>query len=94
MPMSGTLDISTSAADGYVAIIVKDTGVGIEADDVPRIFEAYFSRKSTGMGLGLAITKRIVDDHGGRIDVESGPGAGTTVRVYLPIDGPGSTSAG
>jgi len=85
---NGTLDIATEQENGIVRISVKDSGVGIPETDLPRVFDAYFSRKTHGTGLGLAITKRIIEDHDGRIDVESAPGRGTTVTVSLPVAGP------
>jgi signal transduction histidine kinase len=84
----GTLGVSTEQADGTVRISLKDTGIGIAESDLPRIFDAYFSRKAHGTGLGLAITRRIIEDHDGRIDVESAPGSGTTVTISLPAAGP------
>jgi PAS domain S-box-containing protein len=71
--------------DGKVAVEVSDTGCGIGASDLPRVFEPFFTTKAgTGTGLGLSICRTIVHALGGRIDVRSQPGAGTTVRVLLP----------
>ncbi len=70
---------------GRARVRVSDTGVGIEADELPKIFEPYFSTKETGTGLGLAIVKKAVDEHDGSIRVESKPGEGTTFTVELPI---------
>jgi signal transduction histidine kinase len=76
--------------DGGVAITVRDHGIGIAADDQPRVFEPFFrgersrARDTGGAGLGLALSKQIVDAHGGRITVDSRPGVGTTVTVWLP----------
>nr|MDJ0853390.1 ATP-binding protein [Myxococcota bacterium] len=72
-----------------VAVEVADDGPGIEADDVARIFEPFFTAKPAGQGtgLGLAICRRIVEAHEGRIEVESSPGAGATFRVVLPVHG-------
>jgi two-component system, NtrC family, sensor histidine kinase PilS len=63
---------------------VADTGSGIAADDVDRIFQPFYSTKQGGTGLGLAIASRIVERHGGHLEVESRVGAGTTMRVWLP----------
>ena len=80
----GRLTVSLSALDGRARVRVSDTGVGISADQLPKIFEPYFSTKETGTGLGLAIAKKSVDEHDGAIRVESKPGEGTTFTVELP----------
>ncbi|HEX7836984.1 MAG TPA: HAMP domain-containing sensor histidine kinase, partial [Kofleriaceae bacterium] len=75
---------------GGVTFEVRDRGIGIPADDLPRIFTAFFrgersrSRETGGVGLGLTLAKRIVEAHGGRIDVTSAPSVGTSVRVTIP----------
>ena len=69
-----------------VRVGVSDTGTGIPLDNLPQIFEPYFSTKETGTGLGLAIAKKAADDHGGTVTVESNPGAGTTFTVTLPTE--------
>ena len=81
----GRLTVSLSAADGRAVVRVSDTGVGIDAEHLPKIFEPYFSTKETGTGLGLAIVKKAVDEHDGSVRVESKPGGGTTFTVELPI---------
>ncbi|HEY0169953.1 MAG TPA: ATP-binding protein [Pyrinomonadaceae bacterium] len=81
----GSLTVSLSAEDGRARVRVRDTGVGIDAEHLPKIFEPYFSTKETGTGLGLAIVKKAVDEHDGSVRVESKPGEGTTFTVELPI---------
>jgi len=68
---------------------VIDTGLGIEPANLDKIFDPFFTTKEPGkgMGLGLAIVKSIIEDHQGKIVIESTPGAGTTVRVFLPVSG-------
>ncbi|HEX8118508.1 MAG TPA: ATP-binding protein [Pyrinomonadaceae bacterium] len=83
----GSLTVSLSAGDGRARVRVSDTGVGIDAEHLPKIFEPYFSTKETGTGLGLAIAKKAVDEHDGSIRVESKPGAGTTFTVEIPLKG-------
>src|SRR5207247_6916405 len=68
-----------------VRVTVRDTGRGIAAADLERIFEPYFSTREAGLGLGLAITHRIVQEHGGDVRVESAPGEGTTFRLDIPV---------
>jgi signal transduction histidine kinase len=66
-------------------VTITDTGQGIPADRLPRIFDPFFTTKEKGMGLGMAITHRIVEDHKGMIDVQSEVGLGTTFTVHLPM---------
>ena len=77
------ITISTDFADGSVALVVTDTGAGIPEEDLDRIFEPFITTKDGGTGLGLAVSKKIVSGHGGRIGVESGAG-GTRMFVELP----------
>lgn len=81
---AGRLVVHISAAGTEVTTRITDTGPGIAAENLPQIFEPYFSTKETGTGLGLAIVKKAIDDHRGRIEVESAPETGTTFIVTLP----------
>lgn len=85
---AGTITVSTQADARHITVSVRDTGRGIPADVLPRIFEAYFTTKpdGEGTGLGLAIARNIVEEHGGDIQVSSEVGMGTEFRVRLPID--------
>lgn len=85
----GVIHIRSRSEAGCAVIEVQDSGEGIAKDVLPRIFEPYFSTKSPtdGTGLGLPISKRIVEKHGGRLDVVSSQGQGTTFTVVLPIEG-------
>ena len=80
----GILNVTLSPDGGFVKIEVKDTGIGIEDENMEKIFEPYFSTKETGTGLGLAIVKKIIEDHNGTIEVGSIPGEGTIFTVKLP----------
>jgi signal transduction histidine kinase len=89
MPDGGLLDLSVRRReeDGQeeIEVGVRDSGKGMTAEEIRAAFEPYFSTKDTGLGLGLALTHKIVTDHGGRVVIESEPGKGTTVRLRLPI---------
>jgi two-component system phosphate regulon sensor histidine kinase PhoR len=88
-PPGGAVAVSARAEEDEVIISVRDTGVGIPADDLPRIFERFYkadrARSGGGTGLGLAIAKHIVLAHGGRIWAESVEGRGSTFSVALPV---------
>jgi signal transduction histidine kinase len=88
MAEGGHCHIAASActADGtrYVDICVRDTGVGIPEDALPRLFDPFYTTKPCGSGLGLAIAYRIMQDHGGLISVSSVPGSGTAVTLRFP----------
>jgi signal transduction histidine kinase len=81
----GSVSIKLSNADANsVKVEITDSGSGIPAQDISKVFEPYFSTKDTGTGLGLAIVKKAVDDHGGTISVASKEGSGTTFTIILP----------
>ncbi len=86
MADGGLLRISVAASDHFVAVAFRDNGPGISPEDFGRIFEPYYTTKKGGSGLGLMIVQRIIQDHGGRMDVHSEPGFGTTFTVFLPLD--------
>jgi signal transduction histidine kinase len=77
---------SAASRDGRVRISITDRGPGIESDHLPRIFDPYFTTKRTGTGIGLAITRNIVEGLGGAIHVRSRAGQGTEVTIELPRD--------
>jgi signal transduction histidine kinase len=85
MPGNGTLRVAAAAEPEGVRIVVTDTGGGMDADALARVFEPYFSTKATGTGLGLPIAKRNVELNGGRISVQSERDTGTTVEMILPL---------
>jgi two-component system phosphate regulon sensor histidine kinase PhoR len=91
-PEGGEIVVSAELADGMLQVSIRDTGVGVTAEELPRIFERFYksdaARRSPGSGLGLAIAKHIVQAHGGRIWAESTPGAGTTVSFTMPLATP------
>jgi two-component system, OmpR family, sensor kinase len=91
-PKGGEVFVSLSKSDEMARVVVRDTGTGISAKDLPRIFDRFYrgekSRtrsKTSGFGLGLSIAYWIVDHHGGRIEIDSHEGQGTTFVVFLPL---------
>jgi len=88
MPKGGALTIAARARGGFVDLNVADTGTGIAPENQKKLFSLFFSTKEHGVGLGLPIVKRLVEDHGGSVAVESRPGAGTQFTVSLPLKPP------
>jgi signal transduction histidine kinase len=87
MPEGGQVEVALSASDSRVHIVVVDNGAGMDQETLGRVFEPFFTRKAKGIGLGLAVTRRIVEAHGGTIAVHSEPGEGARFSVDLPSDG-------
>lgn len=85
MPAGGDLTVSIEASDNRFSIIIEDTGIGVSKENLPKVFEPFFSTRSTGLGLGLAMTKRVVEEHGGMVDFKSEEGKGSTVTISLPV---------
>jgi signal transduction histidine kinase len=85
MPGPGTIHLTSRVDDGFVDVSVSDTGVGMDEEALARVFEPYFSTKTTGTGLGLPIARRNIELSGGSISVESAKGRGTTVTIRLPV---------
>jgi signal transduction histidine kinase len=100
MPSGGRLSITTALVNGtdpatstppagserWVEVRFQDTGCGIASEDLAKVFEPYFTTKEVGIGLGLALTKKIVEEHGGVIALASVRDQGTTVRIRLPVE--------
>jgi signal transduction histidine kinase len=86
-PAGGTVLVRYWQVEGRAELEVQDSGPGIQADELPYVFERFYkSTDSGGMGLGLAIAKKLVEAHGGTISAESAPGQGTKMRVVLPME--------
>jgi signal transduction histidine kinase len=85
MTKGGTLTLQTGEGADGVWLSVADTGGGIPQEQINRIFEPFYTTKKKGSGLGLMIVQRIIRAHGGRIDLESHVGRGTTFRIWLPL---------
>jgi two-component system sensor histidine kinase PilS (NtrC family) len=84
MPDGGTLTVQGREDGAWYSIKFRDTGRGMSEDEIARVFTPFSTAFDGGTGLGMAIVRRIVEDHGGAIDVESMPGEGTTVTILLP----------
>jgi len=84
-PAGSVITVKTRPVDGFAEISVIDRGSGIDPKQIENIFNPFFTTKPEGVGLGLAIVSKIVDEHGGRMTVESEPGRGSTFHVHLPI---------
>ena len=82
----GVVTITTECNDTTITIAINDNGPGIRHEDLPLIFEPFFTRKGAGTGLGLSITQRIIEEHHGTLTVESDAAVGTTFRISLPLD--------
>lgn len=97
-PAGGWVEVDLSVTHDRVELVVADTGIGIGTRDRNHVFSRFFRTRTAaqqsiqGIGLGLSITKAIVDSHGGRIEVESEEGRGSTFRVRLPLDAPAELS--
>jgi two-component system NtrC family sensor kinase len=92
MPGRGSITVRTAsianAAEPWISVEIIDTGIGINDEDLARIFEPFFSTRKKGTGLGLWVTQDIVRHHGGRIEVSSVVNRGTTFRIVLPLEPP------
>ncbi len=84
MDPGGRLTITTNAENGYVELKIKDNGKGIPEEDKSHLYTPFFTTKSSGSGLGLPISKKIVEDHGGRIEFGSQPFSGTRFSIFMP----------
>jgi two-component system nitrogen regulation sensor histidine kinase NtrY len=100
MPAGGVLMLRTTRENGDVNLEISDTGSGLTPEECERLFTPYYTTKQHGTGLGLAIVQSVVSDHGGRIEVESEAGVGTSFHIHLPakppqrpVSGPGASPA-
>lgn len=92
MPHGGRLTLRLQADPQHVLLEIEDTGPGIPPEHMPRLFEPFFSTKTTGLGLGLVICRRIVEDHGGTLEIANRPEGGVRCRVILPRSDTESTA--
>jgi signal transduction histidine kinase len=84
MKSGGILHIRSWRSNGYVCVSFSDTGGGISSQNMSKLFRPYFTTKASGSGLGLLIVRRIIQEHGGEIEIESSQGKGVRVTVHLP----------
>jgi nitrogen fixation/metabolism regulation signal transduction histidine kinase len=94
MKEGGSLSVSIRTLGKWIEVSIQDSGKGMPPDRVERVFEPYFTTKEAGTGLGMAIALKVVEDHGGRIAIESREGQGTLVRISLPCAGPEESLGG
>ena len=80
----GAVTVECGREDSFSFISVTDSGAGIDPEDLDKIFEPYYSTKKLGVGLGLAVTKRFIEEHGGHISIASEVGKGTTIKIKVP----------
>jgi signal transduction histidine kinase len=92
-PAGGSVTVAVVTGGRGHSIEVRDSGVGIAAEDLPRVFDLYFTTKPDGTGVGLAVTQQIVSAHGGTIEVDSLPGRGTRMTIRLPLAVEGGAGA-
>ena len=86
MPDGGSLTVSSTLDDTQLTLALKDTGIGVAPENFDKLFTPLFSTKQNGLGLGLALTRRVIEEHGGKVHFESAPGRGSSVAISLPLD--------
>jgi len=92
-PSGGTISLSLFREDQLAGVAISDSGIGIPPEDLPHVFDRFYrvdkarSRAESGSGLGLAIARHITEIHGGKIEVQSQVGSGSTFRILLPLCG-------
>lgn len=85
MDSGGDIHVALSADDEWAILSIRDTGIGIPADKLTRVFDAYYTTKASGGGIGMLILLRILRAHGGTVDIQSTPEVGTTVTLRFPL---------
>jgi signal transduction histidine kinase len=79
--------LTATASSEMVRVAVRDGGVGIPADKLEEIFQPFFTTKTGGLGMGLSVSRSIIESHGGRLSAENNPGPGATFSFTLPVAG-------
>ena len=90
MTGGGRLSVKTLREGDRLRVEIADTGVGMSREQAAKMFEAFYTTKAKGLGLGMPYAKKVIAEHGGEIGVESSPGAGMLVTVRLPADAEGA----
>jgi signal transduction histidine kinase len=85
MTHGGKLTVSANASESKVSLIFEDTGIGVSRENLSKVFDPFFSTKETGLGLGLALTKRVIEEHSGKVDFQSVEGKGSTIIMSFPV---------
>ena len=85
MDRGGDIHVRLTSDDECVVLAIADTGVGIPADKLTRVFDAYYTTKASGGGIGMLVLLRILRAHGGTVDIQSTPDVGTTVTLRFPL---------
>jgi len=85
MDKGGILTVNSYQSGKNVVVVVEDTGIGVANENLQKVFDPYFTTKNDGTGLGLAMSAKIIEEHGGDILLTSQPGEGTRVEVVLPV---------
>ena len=85
MDRGGDIHVSLTSDDEWIILSIRDTGVGIPADKMTRVFDAYYTTKASGGGIGMLILLRIMRAHGGTVDIQSTPDVGTNVILRFPL---------
>jgi signal transduction histidine kinase len=85
MPRGGTLTIRSERSTERLSLSFADSGVGVEKDKLDKVFEPFFTTKSRGLGLGLALTRKVIEEHGGKVQFDSIPGKGSNVTLQFPL---------
>ncbi len=88
----GILKVRTEFQDDIFSVSITDNGEGVSAGQLEKIFEPFFSSKQYGLGLGLPMTRKVMEEHGGGVEFKSVPGQGSEVRLYLPVSFNGTPS--
>jgi len=87
MPTGGVLTISSRTRDAHFLLKITDTGRGMTTQQTEKVFEPFYTTKTSGLGLGMPFAKRVIEQHRGSIRVMSRPGEGTEVEIELPVAG-------